>query len=47
MTEEGGTPLQPEYAVLVLPEETHRFWAGDEGLHFLCLVPLGEPTRGH
>lgn len=46
VTEEGETPLRPECAVLVLPDEVHRFKSGDEGLQFLCLVPLGEATRG-
>ena len=46
VTEEGETPLHPECAVLVLPDEAHCFRAGDEGLKFLCLVPLGEATKG-
>ncbi len=46
VTEEGETPLKPECAVLVLPDEVHRFRSGDEGLVFLCLVPLGEATKG-
>ena len=47
MIGEGKTPLRPSCAVLVLPDEVHRFRAGDEGLQFLCLVPNGEATRGH
>lgn len=47
VTEEGETPLQPDCAVLVLPDERHCFRAGDEGLQMLCLVPVGEATRGH
>jgi hypothetical protein len=46
VTDDGETTLQPEGAVLVLPEEMHRFRAGDQGLQSLCLVPLGEATRG-
>jgi len=47
VTDEGETPLHPECAVLVLPDEVHCFRAGDEGLQFLCLVPMGEATKGH
>lgn len=47
VTEDAETPLQPDCAVLVLPDEVHRFRAGDEGLVFLCLVPNGEATRGY
>ena len=47
VTDAGETPLQPECAVLVLPDETHCFRSGEEGLQMLCLVPLGEATRGH
>ena len=47
VTEEGETPLQPDCAVLVLPDEVHCFKSGAEGLQFLCLVPLGEATKGH
>lgn len=47
VTEEGETPLHPECAVLVLPDEVHCFKSGAEGLQFLCLVPLGEATKGH
>jgi quercetin dioxygenase-like cupin family protein len=44
--DEGETPVHPDCAVLVVPEEMHCFRAGEEGLQFLCLVPLGEATRG-
>jgi quercetin dioxygenase-like cupin family protein len=47
VTQEGETPLHPECAVLVLPDEMHCFRAGDEGLQFLCLVPVGEATKRH
>jgi quercetin dioxygenase-like cupin family protein len=47
VTDDGETSLHPDCAVLVLPEETHCFRAGDDGLQFLCLVPLGEATKGH
>ena len=47
VTQEGETPLHPECAVLVMPDETHCFRSGHEGLQFLCLVPLGEATKGH
>lgn len=47
ITGEGETPLQPDCAVLVLPNETHCFRSGAQGLQFLCLVPLGEATTGH
>ncbi len=47
VTEVGETPLRPDCAVLVLPEETHCFRAGAEGLQMLCLVPLGPATVGH
>ena len=46
-TEDGETALQPDCAVLVLPDETHCFRAGEEGLQMLCLVPLGAATAGH
>ncbi|MCE5240823.1 cupin domain-containing protein [bacterium] len=47
VTEQGETPVRPDCAVLVLPDEIHCFRAGAEGLQFLCLVPLGEATQGH
>ncbi len=46
ITKEGETPLQPDDAVLVLPDEPHSFRAGPEGMQMLCLVPLGEATQG-
>jgi len=46
VTSEGETPLRPDCAVLVLPEERHCFKSGAEGLQMLCLVPLGEATKG-
>jgi quercetin dioxygenase-like cupin family protein len=47
VTPEGDVPLQADCAVLVAPSETHCFRAGPDGLQFLCLVPLGEATKGH
>lgn len=47
VTEEGETPIAPGCAVLVLPDERHCFKSGREGLQFLCLVPVGEATKGH
>jgi len=47
VTDEGETPLHPDCAVLVLPDERHCFRAGAEGLQMLCLVPLGPATEGH
>lgn len=47
VTEEGETPLSPDCAVLVLPDEMHCFRSGDKGMEFLCVVPLGPATEGH
>jgi len=47
LTEEGETPIEADQAVLVLPDEWHSFRAGEQGLEMLCLVPLGEATKGH
>jgi quercetin dioxygenase-like cupin family protein len=47
-TAEGEIPLQPDTAVLVLPDELHQFrCTGAEPLEFLCLVPNGPATQGH
>ena len=43
---ETEPPLRPDCVVLVLPDEVHCFRSGDQGLQFVCLVPLGEATRG-
>lgn len=47
VTNAGETPVQADCAVLILPDEEHCFRAGADGLQFLCLVPLGEATKGH
>ncbi|MBM3498897.1 MAG: cupin domain-containing protein [Armatimonadetes bacterium] len=42
---EAATPLGPDEAVLVSPDERHQFKAADdEGLVLLCLVPNGPAT---
>ena len=47
-TAEGEHHLQPDMAVLVLPDELHQFkCAGAEPLEFICLVPNGPATEGH
>ena len=46
-TTQGDVALEPGDAVLVEPNETHRFKAtGEEPLTLLCLVPNG-PATGH
>lgn len=48
VTAEGEHHLQPDMAVLVLPDELHQFkCVGDEALEFICLVPNGPATAGH
>jgi quercetin dioxygenase-like cupin family protein len=43
-------PIKAGDVVFVPPDHEHQFRAGDEGLRFLCLVPVnrdcGEPTPG-
>jgi len=43
-------PIGPGDVVFVPPDQEHQFRAGDEGLRFLCLVPVtrncGEATPG-
>jgi len=47
-TAEGEHHLQPDMAVLVLPDELHQFrCVGPEALEFICLVPNGPATEGH
>jgi hypothetical protein len=46
MTEAREALLHPQSSVLVLPDEAHCSRSGAEGLQFLCLVPLGEATKG-
>lgn len=38
--EEDGLPLESGTAVYVPPGERHRFEAGEEGLVFLCCIPI-------
>lgn len=47
VTEAGETPLRPDCAALVPPDEAHCFRAGAQGMQMLCLVPLGPATAGH
>ena len=43
-------PIKPGDIVYVPADQEHQFKAGENGLHFLCLVPVtrncGEPTPG-
>jgi quercetin dioxygenase-like cupin family protein len=38
--ESGSLPLEAGTAVFVPPEERHRFEAGEDGLVFICCIPL-------
>ena len=45
VTEAGETPIGPDTAILVMPNEGHQFRAAAaEPLEFLCLVPNGPAT---